>query len=72
MLPGALAMVMTAGVSRLIANYFQVSGLTSLLICGVILTMVYVYGTWTFSIKNKERKIIKKFLPFSKITDPRI
>jgi membrane protein EpsK len=72
MLPGVLAMVMTAGVSRLIANYFQVSGLTSLLICGVILTMVYVYGTWTFSIKNKERKIIKKFLPFSKITDPRI
>jgi len=66
MLPGVLSMTVTAVVSRLVANHFQISGLIPLLICGIALTIVYMYSIWTFIIESKERKIIETFLPFSR------
>jgi membrane protein EpsK len=66
MIPGVFAMAVTAGVSRVVANYFQISGLIPLLASGIVLTMIYMYSIWTFIIENKERKIIEKSLPFSR------
>lgn len=66
MLPSVFAMAVTAGVSCVVANYFQISGLIQLLASGIVLTMIYMYSIWTFIIENKERKIIEKSLPFSR------
>ncbi|MDW5549210.1 lipopolysaccharide biosynthesis protein [Methanosarcina sp.] len=66
MLPGVFAMAITAATSHLIAIYFQISGFVPLLISGIVLTLIYMYSLWTFAIERKERKIIKKSLPFSR------
>ena len=65
MIPGVFAMIMTGVISRLVANYLQISGLIPLLICGIVLTVIYIYITWRFTTKNQERQIIKTFLPSS-------
>lgn len=66
MLPEVFSMAVTALASRLVANYFQVSGLISLLVSGIVLTLIYMCSLWTFVIENKERKIITKSLSFSR------
>lgn len=65
MIPGLFAMIMTGVISRLVVNYLQISGLIPLLICGIVLTVIYIYITWRFTTKNQERQIIKTFLPSS-------
>ncbi len=66
MLPSVFAMAVTAGVSRLVVNCFQISDIISLFAFGIVLTILYICSLWTFVIENKERKIIKKSLPFSR------
>ena len=63
MLPGVVAMIISTGASRLVANYFQISGLISLLICGVILTTVYLSLIWEFGLKKLERQTARLFIP---------
>ena len=56
-------MVMTAGVSSLVANYLQISGIISLLICGIILTAIYLLVVWEFGLKPLERQTAGSFIP---------
>ncbi|WP_410508123.1 oligosaccharide flippase family protein [Methanosarcina hadiensis] len=63
MIPGVFAMIITAGVSRLISNYFQISGLISLLICGIVLTAVYLSIIWEFGLKKLEKQTARSFIP---------
>lgn len=65
MLPGVFAMVMTAGVSRLINYFVPISGFGALIICGVSVSIVYVYSIWIFIIEEAERKIVVSILPSS-------
>lgn len=66
MIPGVVAMVLTGIVSSLVVSYLQISDIISLLTCGIVLTIVYMYSMWSFIIGNKERKTIKRSLPFSR------
>ncbi len=66
MIPGVVAMVLTGIVSSLVVSYLQISDIISLLTCGIVLTIVYMYSMWTFIIGNKERKTTKRSLPFSR------
>lgn len=63
MLPGIFAMVITAGVSLLIFNYLQISGIISLLICGIFLTAIYLSVVWEFGLKDLEKQIVGSFIP---------
>lgn len=63
MIPGLFAMVITAGVSYIIAHYMKISGFVSLLLCGLIITAVYVYIIWGFCLKQSEKKTIELFMP---------
>lgn len=63
MLPGVFAMIATVVVSRMIANYLQIPGLTLLLICGIILTAVYLLVVWEFGLKQLERQTVELFIP---------
>jgi membrane protein EpsK len=63
MIPGVLAMIMTGVVSRLAANYPQISGIISLLIFGVILTAAYLLVVWEFGLRQSERKMAESFMP---------
>jgi O-antigen/teichoic acid export membrane protein len=65
MLPGVFAMIIVGVVSSLVANYLQISGITLVLICGIILTAAYLLVVWTFITEDKERQIIRASLPFS-------
>lgn len=66
MIPGVVCMILTGVASNLIANYLQISNIGSLLFCGITLTIAHTCGVWNFTIEDKERKIIKAFLPFSR------
>ncbi|MGB9940822.1 lipopolysaccharide biosynthesis protein [Methanosarcina sp.] len=63
MIPGVVAMVLTGVVSSLVANYLQISGIISLLICGIILTAVYLSVVWKFGLKEFEKLIAGSFIP---------
>lgn len=63
MIPGVISMAVTAGVSRLVANYFQISGLVSLLICGIILTAFYLLIVWEFELGSLERQTVESLIP---------
>lgn len=63
MIPGVFSMVLTAGASRLVADYFQISSLISLLICGIILTAIYLLAVWEFGLKQIERQTAGSFIP---------
>jgi len=63
MLPGVFAMLMTAGVSYLMAQYLEISGVLSLLICGIILTTIYLLFVWGFGLKQSERQIAESLIP---------
>jgi membrane protein EpsK len=64
MLPGVLAMLMTAGASGLIAHNLHISGLFSLVICGIALTAIYLLVLWSFALKQLERQTLEYFIPF--------
>lgn len=63
MLLGVFAMIVTGVTSRLVANCIQISGLTSLALCGVILTTVYLLVVWEFGLKQLERQTVELFIP---------
>jgi len=63
MIPGVVAMVLTGVTASLIANYLQISGTIFLLICGILLTSVYIYVLWEFCLKRSEREILDSFVP---------
>lgn len=63
MLPGVFAMAVTAAISHLIASYFQISGIISLLTCGIVLTAFYLLAVWEFGLNKTERKTVELFLP---------
>lgn len=63
MIPGVVAMVLTGMVSGLVANYLQISDIISLLICGIILTAVYLSVVWEFGLKQLERQTFGSFMP---------
>jgi hypothetical protein len=63
MLPGALAMIIIAGSCRLINFFAPISGFRSLIICGIIMTAVYMGSVWIFTKENIERQIIMSMLP---------
>ena len=65
MLPGVFAMFMTAGASGLMAHYFQISGLLELVICGIILTAIYLSVLWIFGLTESERQTAESFIPFT-------
>ncbi|MFY9540484.1 MAG: oligosaccharide flippase family protein [Methanosarcina flavescens] len=63
MIPGVISMALTAGASHLVADYFQISSLISLLICGIILTAIYLLAVWEFGLKQIERQTAGSFIP---------
>ncbi|MDQ1253483.1 MAG: hypothetical protein QG646_2650, partial [Euryarchaeota archaeon] len=63
MIPGLFAMIMTGVISRLVANYLQISGLVSVAVCGLVLTTVYICVLWEFCLKQSERMIVESFMP---------
>jgi len=63
MLPGVFSMIVTAVVSHLIANYFQISGFISLLICGIFLTTFYLLIVWEYGLDLLERQTIESLIP---------
>ncbi|AKB76274.1 hypothetical protein MSLAZ_3013 [Methanosarcina lacustris Z-7289] len=63
MIPGVVAMIITGVVTSLIANYFQMSSIISLLICGIILTAVYMSVVWKFGLKQFEKQIAGSLIP---------
>ncbi|AKB63329.1 lipopolysaccharide biosynthesis protein [Methanosarcina mazei] len=63
MLPGVVAMIITTVVSNLISNYLQISGIISLFIYGIILTIIYLLVVWKFGLKQLERQTAGSFIP---------
>ncbi|PAV14387.1 polysaccharide biosynthesis protein [Methanosarcina spelaei] len=63
MLSGVFSMTVTALASRLVGNYFQVSGLISLLICGIFLTVFYLLFVWGVGLDQLERQAVESLLP---------
>jgi O-antigen/teichoic acid export membrane protein len=63
MIPGVVAMIVTGVLSGMIENYLQISGLVPLVICGLVLTIVYMYISWEFCLKQSEKNIVESFLP---------
>ncbi|MDY9926370.1 lipopolysaccharide biosynthesis protein [Methanosarcina sp.] len=63
MIPGVFSMVLIAGASRLVSGYFQILSLISLLICGIILTAIYLLAVWEFGLKQIERQTAGSFIP---------
>jgi len=63
MIPGVFYMALIAGSSSLVADYFQISSLISLLICGIILTAIYLLAVWEFGLKQIERQTAGSFIP---------
>lgn len=60
---GVIAMFLTGVASSLIANYFQVSNIVSLIICGIILTIFYLLVVWEFGLKQLEKQVARSFIP---------
>lgn len=63
MLPGIIAMLMTVGMSRLMAHYLHISELLPLLGSGIILTTVYLLIIWGFALKPAEKQTAELFVP---------
>lgn len=63
-LPGIFSMFMIAGISSIISHYLQISGLLSLIIYGIILTVIYLSVIWIFGLKEAERQSVESFIPF--------
>ena len=63
MFPSALAMFIIAGSCRLINFFVPISGFRSLIICGIIVTIVYMGSVWIFTKENIERQIIMSMIP---------
>ncbi|MCE5305747.1 hypothetical protein LLG34_08620, partial [bacterium] len=49
--------------SHLVASYFQISGLISLLICGIVLTAFYLIIVWEFGLDPLERQTVESLIP---------
>ncbi|AKB30471.1 hypothetical protein MSSIT_3752 [Methanosarcina siciliae T4/M] len=62
-IPGVVAMVLTGVVSSLVVSYLQISGIISLLICGILLTAIYLSIVWEFGLKPLERQTLESFIP---------
>lgn len=56
-------MVLVGLVASLIANYFQISSIISLLTWGIVLTAAYLLVAWEFGLKQLERIIVESFIP---------
>jgi membrane protein EpsK len=65
MFPGVVAMFIIAGSCRLINFFVPISGLGALVICGIIMTIVYMGCVWIFTKENIERQIIMSMIPSS-------
>ena len=63
MFPGVLAMLITAGASRLISVYTHSFELIPLIIYGLFLTVAYVTVVWIFGLNQSERQIAETILP---------
>jgi membrane protein EpsK len=61
--PGVIAMLMTTGAFQLVSYYLQISGFLQLIICGVILTAVYMLIVWEFGLTRSEKQILGSFVP---------
>jgi membrane protein EpsK len=64
MLPGVFAMFIVAGLSYIVAQYLQISGFLALLVCGIVLTAVYLPVTCYFCLDNSERQTVESIIPF--------
>lgn len=62
-IPGLFAMILTGGASSLVTNYLHISDIIPLLLCGIILTAVYLSIVWEFGLKPLERKTVESFIP---------
>ncbi|AKB34386.1 hypothetical protein MSSIH_3696 [Methanosarcina siciliae HI350] len=62
-IPGVVAVVLTGVVSSLVVSYLQISGIISLLICGILLTAIYLSIVWEFGLKPLERQTLESFIP---------
>lgn len=63
MLPEIFSMAVTAVTSYLVASYFLISGLISLLICGIVLTAFYLLFVWGFGLDPLERQTVESLIP---------
>ncbi|RXA19409.1 polysaccharide biosynthesis protein [Methanosarcina sp. MSH10X1] len=63
MIPGALAVFIVTGLCRLISFLVPVSGLGTLIISGIVITIAYICGVWIFTKENAERQIILSMIP---------
>lgn len=61
---GVLPMIMMFGVSHMMMDWFQISGFLALVVCGVILTAIYLPVVWSFGLKQSERQLLESIIPF--------
>jgi hypothetical protein len=63
MFPGALAVFIIAVSCRLINFLVPVSGLGTLIISGIVITIIYMGSVWFFTKESIERQIIMSMIP---------
>jgi membrane protein EpsK len=63
MLPGALAVFIVTGFCRLISFLVPVSGIETLIISSIVITIAYMCSVWIFTKENVERQIITSMIP---------
>lgn len=64
-LQGVLAMLIITGISKIISYFIPILGFETLIICGIIETLVYVSVLWIFILEDFERQLIISILPSS-------
>jgi membrane protein EpsK len=63
MIQGTFAMLMTVGVSHIMAHYLHPSGIVHLIICGIFLTALYIFILWGFCLNQSEKEIASLYIP---------
>lgn len=63
MIQGVFAMLIIMGTSCIMAYYLHPSGIISLIICGIILTVFYILILWVFCFKESEKEIATLYIP---------
>lgn len=61
---GVIAMIVAYVASRLMVNFFQISGFLSLVVCGIFLTSIYIPLVWSFGLMQSERQTLGSTIPF--------
>lgn len=63
MIPGVLSALVIAGVINILNDYFDISTLSQLVMCGSMLFLIYFIPVWFICLDQSEKGIIKSFIP---------